>query len=121
MNVARKPGGRETGHAANVLILCTSENDARKLESHLRNAGHNIRARWISTMDQLQEQLQASAPDLVLVADNLREAKPADVTEICTGTYPELPVVWLTDQARTELLATALERGAADVCATGSP
>ena len=48
MNVARKPAARESGHAASVLILCSSENDARKLESHLRNAGHNVRARWIS-------------------------------------------------------------------------
>ena len=121
MNVARKPSGRDAGHVANVLILCGSENDARKLESHLRNAGHNVRARWVSTMDQLQEQLQAAAPDLVLVADNLRDAKPADVTEIATKAFPELPVVWLSEQARTELLAAALARGAADVCATGAP
>ncbi len=121
MNVARKPPGREGGHAANILIMCASENDARKLESQLRNAGHNVRARWVSSMDQLQEQLQSAAPDLVLCSDNLTAVKPTAVTELCVATYPELPVVWLTEQTRTELLVPALERGAADVCATTSP
>lgn len=119
MNTARKPAS--AGHAANLLILCGLENDARQLESYLRNAGHNVRARWIGEMKQLEEQLQTSAPDMVLVADSVRDAKPADITEICIGTYPELPVIWITEQPRAELLSSALGRGAADVCSTASP
>jgi EAL domain-containing protein (putative c-di-GMP-specific phosphodiesterase class I)/PAS domain-containing protein len=72
-------------------------------------------------MEQLEATLQAGAPDMVLCADSVREAKAADVTEICIQTFPELPVIWLSEQPRAELLSVALGRGAADVCSTTSP
>ena len=112
--------GTAGGQASHLLIVCASENDARKLESLLRNAGHNVRARWINSAETLEEQIQEAAPDLVICAEGVRGAKPAEITEICISAHPGLSVIWLCEHSSPELLAAAMGRGAADVCSIDS-
>ncbi len=59
--------------ASGVLLVVTSaEEVAKRIESHLRNAGHPLRAAWITDLEDLQDVLQRNPPDLVLC-----DAEPA--------------------------------------------
>lgn len=108
------PGGR----TADLLVATASENSARELESHLRNAGFNVHTSWIKSRKQLEERLAAPAPDMVLCADDLAELPAETATTLILQAYPGLPVLWLTENVQAESRAAALQHGARDLCST---
>jgi PAS domain S-box-containing protein len=114
----KRAGAGGVGRAVQMQVVCSQENEARRLESHLRNAGHNVRVRWAGNLDQLEVYLKGGAPDLILSAEGI---DPARVTELSLAAYPEVPVIWIGEQPSPEVLAEAMAKGARDVCAAGSP
>lgn len=102
-----------------IAVLSAAENDARRIESHLRNAGHGVRVLWQARLEQLEELLAATPPELVLCTEGLAEAPCAEVTELSARLVPGLPVLWLNEQPSAGYIAGALASGAVDVVSAG--
>ena len=53
-----------------LLVVAPAEEIAKRIESHLRNAGHPLRVAWINDLEDLQDVVQRNPPDLVLADDD---------------------------------------------------
>ncbi|MCC2657220.1 MAG: response regulator [Panacagrimonas sp.] len=97
-----------------LLVVAPFEENAKRVESHLRNAGHKVRTVWISQVPELEQQLQKSQPDLLLAADHVREIPFKAVLDACRRFAPNLPVLALSAQLSGDATASALAVGARD-------
>ena len=97
-----------------LLVVTTAEEVAKRIESHLRNAGHPLRVAWITDLEDLQDVLQRNPPDLVLCDENVRNASPAKVVELVNKLRPDLPVVVISNEHSVEDAVAALAAGAQD-------
>ena len=97
-----------------LLVVTTAEEVAKRIESHLRNAGHPLRVAWITDLEDLQDVLQRNPPDLVLCDENVRKAPPEKVIELVNRLRPDLPVVVISNDHSVEDAVAALAAGAQD-------
>lgn len=97
-----------------LLVVTTAEEVAKRIESHLRNAGHPLRVAWITDLEDLQDVLQRNPPDLVLCDENVRKAPPEKVIELVNRLCPDLPVVVISNDHSVEDAVAALAAGAQD-------
>jgi PAS domain S-box-containing protein len=97
-----------------LLVVTTAEEAAKRIESHLRNAGHPLRVAWINDLEDLQDVLHRNPPDLVLCDDNVRRAPPEKVIELSATLRPDLPVIVISRSYSIEQAVTALAAGAQD-------
>ncbi|MGH8518702.1 MAG: EAL domain-containing protein, partial [Panacagrimonas sp.] len=105
-----------------VLLVATPfEENAKRVESHLRNAGHKVRTVWISQVPDLEQHLQKSPPDLLLAADHAREIPFKAVLDACRRFAPSLPVLALSAQLSGDATASAVAAGARDLVADADP
>lgn len=104
--------------ASGVLLVVTgAEEVAKRIESHLRNAGHPLRVAWITDLEDLQDVLQRNPPDLVLCDEDARNAPPEQVIALAARQRPDLPVVVISREYSIEDAVAALAAGAQDfVC-----
>jgi multidomain signaling protein FimX len=104
--------------AIRLLILDDSQNDAERLVSVLRNAGHATRAHRISSLEDLQESLQQTW-DLCL---GLPETSFMSAQEACglIGTNRDIPFILLLPTVDTEARTEALRSGMQDVVEQGA-
>ena len=105
-------------HAIRVLILDDSQNNAERLVSVLRNAGHATRAHRISSVEDLHESLQQSW-DLCLACPSTSFMSAADACLIINQSY-DVPFILLSDQDDSEARIEALRAGMQDVVAASS-
>jgi EAL domain-containing protein (putative c-di-GMP-specific phosphodiesterase class I)/GGDEF domain-containing protein/DNA-binding NarL/FixJ family response regulator len=104
-----------------VLVVAPAEEIAKRIESHLRNAGHPLRAAWISDLEDLEDLLLRSPPDLVLF-DEASVAAPQDqVLNLCGELRPELPVILIGRHYSVESAVAALAAGAQDYASYEDP
>lgn len=101
-----------SGHV--ILVVIESESVAKRIESYMRNAGHPVRTAWVTDVEDIEEALRRSAPDLVLCADTLRGAALGDVISLCGRLAPDLPVVLLSPRLIAEDAIAAMAAGASD-------
>lgn len=104
-----------------MLVFTPFEENAKRVESHLRNAGHKVRAEWIKDLAALEAQLQRATPDLLIAAHNNPEISLRTVVETSRRFSPDLPVLGLAAEMTGELTAAAVATGARDLVADGSP
>lgn len=105
--------------AALLLVVAPFEENAKRVESHLRNAGHKVRAVWVTELADLDQHLQKSQPDLLMAADHANAVPLTSVLESCRRFAPSLPILALS--ARLESPAAAVAAGARDLVADGDP
>jgi PAS domain S-box-containing protein len=90
------------------------EETAKRIESFLRNAGHPLRCGWTDDPSEMEDVLQRSPPDVLLVEHDLPgiecQALIARVAEL----RPELPVVLIGNQLEVDQVAAAMASGAKD-------
>lgn len=98
-----------------LLVVAEFEEVAKRIESYLRNAGHPLRAAWIADLEELEDSLRRSAPDLVLASDQLASTPLREVIGLCAKHAPTLPVVALSSQLRADDTVAALAAGARDL------
>lgn len=100
---------------ASVLVICKAEDVAKRIESHLRNAGHAARTIWCTQADAYGDQLRREPPDVILCADDVAELPPATVLATRATLVPDVPVLLMAaaTPSRTSLL-TVMNAGAAD-------
>lgn len=97
-----------------LLVITTAEEVAKRIESHLRNAGHPLRVAWITDLEDLQDVLQRNPPDLVLCDENARKAPAEKVIALANELRPDLPVVVISNDHSVEDAVAALAAGAQD-------
>ncbi|WP_304639646.1 EAL domain-containing response regulator [Pseudomonas sp.] len=104
--------------AIRLLILDDSQNDAERLVSVLRNAGHATRAHRITSMEDLQESLQQTW-DLCLA---LPETSAMTATQACEiiGSGRDIPMILLLPDANTQARTQALRDGMQDAIELGA-
>ena len=78
-----------------MLVFTPFEENAKRVESHLRNAGHKVRAEWIKDLAALEAQLQRATPDLLIAAHNNPEISLRTVVETSRRFSPDLLVLGL--------------------------
>lgn len=104
--------------AIRVLILDDSQNNAERLVSVLRNAGHATRAHRVSSVEDLHESLQQSW-DLCLACTETSFMTAADACLIISQAY-DIPFILLSDKDDCETRTEALRIGMQDVVLTSS-
>lgn len=104
-----------------LLVVAPFEENAKRAESRLRNAGQKVRAIWVSEMGELQQHLQRNPPDLVLAADYSVQMPLKAVVDVCRRFAPNLPILALTQQLSSEGVSSAVTIGARDLVADGDP
>jgi PAS domain S-box-containing protein len=97
-----------------ILVASDSENVAKRIESHLRNAGYPVRATWVTDLDGIEDALTAGAPDLLLCAQGLQHAPLPAVVELGAKLSPDMPVLLLADRYTDSATLQALASGARD-------
>lgn len=108
--------------ASGVLVVVSSaEESAKRIESHLRNAGHPLRTIWISGLAELGDVLRRDKPDLLLCEDTLTAAPLDNVVGLCTKLCPELPLLVLTQNLGAATTAEALVKGLQDCVSIRNP
>ena len=110
------------GEASGILlVISTREEIAKRVESHLRNAGHPLRAAWINDLEDLEDVLRRNPPDVILCdcAENL--VPPVDVINMSGELRPDLPVLLIGEQFSVDAVVNALSAGAQDYAAYGGP
>ncbi|AXQ29083.1 GGDEF domain-containing response regulator [Solimonas sp. K1W22B-7] len=100
-----------------VLVVSESENVAKRIESHLRNAGHPVRCAWVADIEELEDVLRRGAPDILLGAEGLPRAPLKEVVEISARLCPDLPVLLLSTRFGAEEVLAAHAAGARDLVA----
>jgi multidomain signaling protein FimX len=80
--------------SATIVVLTPGEEVAKRIESHLRNAGRPVRCAWVTDLEDLEDALRSS-PDLVLCQAGQPRAEVKEVLALCTRLMPDLPVLML--------------------------
>ncbi|MGQ0698457.1 MAG: EAL domain-containing protein [Panacagrimonas sp.] len=105
--------------SAVVLVVSPFEESAKRVEVHLRSAGHKTRAIWISERADLETQVQRNPPDLVFASDHAASVPLVAVVETCRRFAPGVPVLSLSTHLSTGNAGDALATGARDRVADG--
>lgn len=108
---------RLSANAAVLLVLAPFEESAKRVESHLRNAGHKARCVWLSQNADLEAQLQRQPPDLLLVSEHSPAITLKAALEACRRFAPTVPLLALGSQLDGARIAAAVAAGARDLVA----
>lgn len=104
------------GEATGVLLVISATEDVgKRIESHLRNAGHPLRAAWINDLEDLEDVLRRNPPDLVLYDEAIGTPQLSRVVALCAQLRPDLPVIMLGTEHSVEDTVAALAAGAQDL------
>ena len=113
--VGNPPSSGSAGLANTVIVIASdSENTAKRIESHMRNAGYPVRVSWVTALEEIEDALSDGNPDLLLCAQGLQKAPLPEVVELCARLSPDLPVLLLADQYSDNAVLHALSSGARD-------
>jgi PAS domain S-box-containing protein len=104
-----------------LLVVASAEEVAKRIESYLRNAGHPLRAAWITDLEELEDVVRRNPPDVVICEENLQSAPHDKLLELTGSLNPDLPVILLSDQLSIEGTVSALAAGARDVVCCADP
>lgn len=100
---------------ATLVVISAEEETAKRVESRLRNSGHPVRTAWLNELEDFEDLLHRSPPDLVLTAINVSNIAAPDVVRLCARFAPDLPTVFLAAKPSTPAeTAAALNAGARD-------
>ena len=98
-----------------LLILDPSQNDAEKIISLLRNAGHATRAHRVTSEEDLLEVLGAGAWDLFLAREIEQEMQPAQALAQINRLDKDIPFILLARERDPDQWLEFLKLGAKDV------
>jgi EAL domain-containing protein (putative c-di-GMP-specific phosphodiesterase class I)/GGDEF domain-containing protein/DNA-binding NarL/FixJ family response regulator len=97
-----------------LLVVAGTEEVAKRIESHLRNAGHPLRVAWITDLEDLRDVLRRNPPDLVLCNQDAHSASPEKVIELAGALRPDVPVIVIGGEYTIDHVAATLAAGAQD-------
>lgn len=104
--------------SANVgafVVIDRSEETARVIESHLRNAGHPLKACWVAEYEALENALRRGSVDLVLCTMDIPDMPLKTVVSLIEKFDFALPVIALGTTVDLESRLAAMSDGAHDL------
>ena len=101
-----------------LLILEDSQNEAERLVSLFRNAGHATRVHRLTSSDDLAETLQQTW-DLLICAPSSEQLEPSEAISAIRRQAKDLPVLQLVEGNDSESITEALLFGAQDALPQG--
>lgn len=108
-------------HALRLMIVDDSVEAAEAIVSVLRNAGIAVRPLRPESVEELGEQLDAQAIDLVLAAQGAASVPLPQVLECIKASGKDLPVVAVVDQVDDAALTQALASGVRGIALRHQP
>lgn len=105
----------KTHETIRVLILDESQNDAEKLISLLRNAGHATRAHRITSEEQLVKALKEQTWDLLLARPHAGECTAEQAINQINRLEKDMPAILLIDSNDSATITKGLTMGMRDV------
>ena len=101
-----------------LLILEDSQNEAERLVSLFRNAGHATRVHRLTSADELAEVLQ-STWDLLIMAPSSERVDPGEVMAAIRRQSKDIPIIQLLADSAPEAVTEAMLLGAQDAMPQG--
>ena len=101
-----------------LLILEDSQNEAERLVSLFRNAGHATRVHRLTSSDDLTETLQQTW-DLLICAASSEHLDPSEAISAIRRQAKDIPVIQLVEENDSEIITEALLFGAQDALPQG--
>ncbi|TXR40107.1 EAL domain-containing protein [Ectopseudomonas mendocina] len=101
-----------------LLILEDSQNEAERLVSLFRNAGHATRVHRLTSSEDLAETLQHTW-DLMICAPSSEYLEPGEAINAIRRQAKDIPVIQLVDDNDPEIITEALLFGAQDALPQG--
>jgi diguanylate cyclase (GGDEF)-like protein/PAS domain S-box-containing protein len=101
-----------------LLLLEDSQNEAERLVSLFRNAGHATRVHRLTCGDELTEVLQQPW-DLLICAPHSDNLEPSEAIAAVRRQAKDIPAIQLLDSADSQAIADAMKLGAQDALAQG--
>ncbi|HEX6928362.1 MAG TPA: EAL domain-containing protein [Gammaproteobacteria bacterium] len=98
-----------------LLIISQSQNNAEKINSILRGAGHAVRSSWVATLDEAESAIQAQKPALILCFLKVPEAPINDVIGLQQRLCPDAALIAVASKMDETAAAAVIERGARDL------
>ncbi len=106
-------------HSISIAVLSENQDDAERINSTLRSAGHAAHCHWIDHPNRLANTLADERVELIFVnCDNYRDSIRSIIKE---KDYfdPEVPVIALKEQADELAIHDAMKSGAVDLVSIG--
>lgn len=101
-----------------LLILEDSQNEAERLVSLFRNAGHATRVHRLTSSEDLAETLQQTW-DLLICAASSEHLDPGEAISAIRRQAKDIPVIQLVEGNDSEIITEALLFGAQDALPQG--
>lgn len=98
-----------------LLVISQSQNNAEKINSILRGAGHAVRSAWAATLDDAESAIQAQKPAIILCFLKVPEAPINDVIGLQQRLCPDAALIAVASKMDETAAAAVLERGARDL------
>ena len=101
-----------------LLLLEDSQNEAERLVSLFRNAGHATRVHRLTSSEDLAETLQQTW-DLLICAPSSENLEPSEAISAIRRQAKDIPVIQLVDDSDPQIITEALLFGAQDALPQG--
>lgn len=98
-----------------LLVVSQSQNNAEKINSILRGAGHAVRSSWVSNLDDAESAIQSQKPALILCFLKVPEAPINDVLGLYQRLCPDAGFIAVAQKLDETAAAAVIERGARDL------
>ncbi|MES2884806.1 MAG: EAL domain-containing protein [Pseudomonadota bacterium] len=104
------------GDAGGVLLVVgSSEETSKRIESFLRNSGHPLRCGWTDDASEMQDVLRRAPPDVLLCDDTHPICAAEDLISSANEIRPDLPVLVIGKSVSPDEVVGALTLGAKDL------
>lgn len=98
-----------------LLILVESQNEAERLISLFRNAGHAVRAHRVTSEQDLLDHLNDQVWDLLISDDKHPDLSLEETCHKFTDNKLDIPAILLSDNSDASTIVAGFEKGAQDV------
>jgi len=104
-----------------VVVISTLDDDVAAINALLRDAGHAVACQKISSLEELQDSLENSAPELIALFQSDSGSNLTSIAKIRDNASPKTPIIVVQDEVDETVIATAMRDGARDVVSLQNP
>lgn len=104
-----------------ILVVSKTQNQAEKLNSLLRAAGHAVRPAWAADLEGVEKQFAEGMPEAIFYFTESPEIELKDLMALRKKKAPAIPVICVTKDATEAEVAAAINQGARDLVSLEHP